>query len=230
MLTSDQKKNIYVKKVGTRGNISIWIVDGFYIRNNIEREFTNFSLNAQFKIIPEKEIWLDKENHPDERRFYIDNALTMYKLCKENTPYLKALEIGSMVEQSERLRAQGNSQNKEFDLNKIHIKLWAATKSGYEIWIVDGNYVRTNCYIYYTEGGHHRVYNFVPTKEIWLDNDLSAKERSFVLLHELFEYLKMGQGLTYHQAHRMASKIEWDARHKKVDINKELANLGFILE
>jgi len=36
-------------------------------------------------------------------------------------------------------------------------------------------------------------HEFVPTGEVWIDNDIVEKERGFVLLHELHERNRMPQ-------------------------------------
>lgn len=40
-----------LKKIGQRGRISIWIVDGSYVRTNIDEEFTNFGQHYRFTYI-----------------------------------------------------------------------------------------------------------------------------------------------------------------------------------
>ncbi len=55
----------YIKKVGERGKIFIWIVDGTYVRTHLDEEFTNFGQHYRFKCIPKDEFWLDKEVQRD---------------------------------------------------------------------------------------------------------------------------------------------------------------------
>jgi hypothetical protein len=78
--------------------------------------------------------------------------------------------------------------------------------------VVDGELVRDLYYIDFTEGGHDKVYKFVPPKEVWIDDDVSPAERKFILLHELHERHLMDLGWTYDKAHPDSSRIEFDGR------------------
>ena len=95
------------------------------------------------------------------------------------------------------------------------------------IWLIDGRLVRSIFDVDFTEGGHGLVYDFVPKNEIWIDDDLSAKERPFVILHELYERSRMARGLAYNQAHKKASRLEWECRHNEKRLAGNLAKLGF---
>jgi len=74
----DTLKPPYVRKVGQRGNITIWVVDGTYVRTQIDEEFTNYAQHYAFKFIPEREFWLDQEAAEDEQQFFIDHLLVEY--------------------------------------------------------------------------------------------------------------------------------------------------------
>jgi hypothetical protein len=76
----------YLKKVGHRGRISIWIVDGTYVRTHIDEEFTNYGQHYRFPNIPEDEFWLDKEGKPDEQKFFIDHLLVEHRLMARGMP------------------------------------------------------------------------------------------------------------------------------------------------
>jgi hypothetical protein len=68
--------------------------------------------------------------------------------------------------------------------------------------------VRSNYSLDFTQGGHDRVYSFIPQHEIWIDDDLSAKERSAVILHEINENNLMSKGMSYLPAHKRSSLKE----------------------
>lgn len=102
-----------------------------------------------------------------------------------------------------------------------------------KVFVVDGQYVRENMNIDFTEGGHHEAFDFIPENEIWLDLDVNVREIKFVLLHELIERrLMKKEGLKYNSSHTEASKRELNARQTdgtKIDnlINEELDKLEF---
>ena len=90
------------------------------------------------------------------------------------------------------------------DFKKIPI----GSRGAINVFIVDGEYIRTNLYIDFVSGGHDLVYGkdgeivndkgvkpFIPDNEIWLDFDLAESEVGFVLLHELYERDKMSKGM-----------------------------------
>ncbi len=223
-------KNIYIKKIGKRGKISIWIVNGEKVRDNVDEEFTNFGEHFAYPAIPEYEFWLDHEAKPNERRFFIDHLLAEWRAMKAGVPFFKALKIGNAKELLERKRT--GDLKKILDKSgapnakKVHSELLGKVKD-ISVWLIDGRLVRSDFDINFTEGGHDRVYKYVPKNEVWIDNDIMPEERPFVLLHELFERLQMEKGLTYNQAHSHASRLEWQARHDEKKLKKHLAELGW---
>ncbi|MCX6726370.1 MAG: hypothetical protein NTY75_00950 [Candidatus Shapirobacteria bacterium] len=219
----------YLRLVGRRGRIKIYLVDGAYVRTNLDEEFTNFGQHYRFACILKNEFWIDHESSPDERRFFIDHLLVEWKLMKAGMSYDKAIDLADIKERSERFRsrdlAKVESKSGLPDPSKVHLKI--LTHAGpFTVYLVDGRLVRSNFDINFTEGGHDLVYTYVPENEVWLDNDLSASELSFVLLHELFERSLMAKGLTYNQAHRHASKLEWRSRHHSVLLISSLKKLN----
>ena len=63
----------YLTNVEERGGITIWIVDGTFVRTHIDEEFTNYGQHYAFKFIPANEFWIDREGKPDEMQFFISN-------------------------------------------------------------------------------------------------------------------------------------------------------------
>ncbi len=230
------KKDFYLEKIGSRGDIDIWIVDGQKVRKEIEREFTNFGQHFRFPIIPEKEFWLDKEAQPNERRFFIDHLLIEWQLQKEGRSYAVAIAEADKKEKAERLKAGDleavKSDTGKLDPEKVHKHLLKKINCNGEdlsVWIVDGRLIRSSFYIDFTEGGHDFVYKFVPKQEVWLDDDLMEKERLYVLLHELNERKLMSQGWTYDKAHANSSEIEWQSRHKPAILEEKLKEMGWLI-
>lgn len=225
-----QNKDIYIKKIGKIGKISIWIVDGEKVRGDLDEEFTNFGQHFRFSIIPEYEFWLDKEAEPNERRFFIDNLLMEWRLMKKGMPFSKAIVIAGAKEQSERKRTGDWKKILDRrgmpDAAKVHSKLLGKIKN-LSVWLVNGRLVRSDFNIDFTEGGHDKVYNFVPKNEVWLDDDIIPEERPFVLLHELYERSLMATGLAYPRAHRKASNLEWQSRHNPKKLAGNLLKFGW---
>ena len=221
----------YLKKVGQRGAISIWIVDGTYVRTHIDEEFSNYGQHYNFKYIPKEEFWLDHESKPDEQKFFIDHLLVEHRLMEKGVPYNDALEKADKIELSER-RKSGDvnklTKGKNLpDAEKVHVRLWKKLETPVSVWIVDGRLVRSVFDDDFTEGGHDYVYEFVPQNEVWIDNDLEEIERPYVLLHELHERNLMAKGWDYNRAHEDSSKIEYHCRQNPNELHIELGKEGW---
>ncbi len=219
-------KKPYIKKLDQIGRISIWIVDGQYIRKSMDEEFTNFGQHFRFRFIPRNEFWIDSEHGPGEQQFFIDHLLVEHRLMAAGMPYDKALVKADAFERNERRRTQQVKDILSLDLehvieniHKILLKKYSGTV---KVWVVKGELVRSVFFIDFTEGGHDKVYRFIPRNEVWLDDDLGAGERKFVLLHELHERHLMSLGWPYPKAHRSASKIEYHCRAHPKDLEADL--------
>ncbi len=224
-------KSPYLEKVGQRGRITIWIVDGTYVRTSIDEEFTNYGQHYSFGFIPENEFWIDREGERDELNFFIDHLLIEHRLMAQGVSYDKALEAADRAEMAERKKS-GDIKKLTGgeglpDAKKVHVKLWKMLSSGVGVWVVDGRLVRSVFDVDFTEGGHDHVYEFVPQNEVWIDNDLAEAERPYVLLHELHERNLMAKGWTYDRAHEDASKLEYHCRHNPNELHMALANEGW---
>lgn len=221
----------YLQKIGERGRISIWVVDGTYVRTHIDEEFTNYGQHYSIQRIPKDEFWLDKEAQDDEQKFFIDHLLVEHRLMEKGVQYDDALEAADRKEMAERKKAGdvrkltkgGNLP----DPKKVHVRLWKRLESAVSVWIVDGRLVRSVFDVDFTEGGHDYVYEFVPQNEVWIDNDLQETERPYVLLHELHERNLMSQGWDYDRAHADSSKIEYHCRHNSNELHAALAKEGW---
>jgi hypothetical protein len=221
----------YLKKAGARGNITVWIVDGMYIRTHIDEEFTNYGQHFAFSFIPDNEFWIDREGKPDELRFFIGHLLVEHRLMAKGFSYDDALAAADSSEREERKNSgdigrlvRGGSLPEP---SGVHLVLWKHLASGISVWIVDGRLVRSVFDVDFTEGGHDHVYEFVPPNEVWIDNDLQDAERPYVLLHELHERNLMGNGMDYGNAHDDASKLEYRLRHNPGELHSALANEGW---
>lgn len=228
----------YIKKLGKFSGFTVWSVDGNYIRKYIDMDFTNFAQHYRFPFIPADEFWIDKEfGKHSETKYFVDHMLVENRLMSEGKSYSEAIDVADKVERRERRKAlmlerkNGNGSKRKKIIDRIRLRLLKQYSGKYlKVWVVDGNLVRDKFRVEFTEGGHDKVYDFVPVNEVWLDDDLSQKERKFVLLHELHERYLMCKGWIYDSnklnerksAHRSATKIEYHCRHYPKDLDKNL--------
>jgi len=225
----DEVKVPYIKKLETVEDFDVWEVDGECIRNKVNREFTNFGQHYSFDFIPTKEFWIDKQHGADETDYFINHMIVEWNMMRNGSKYDDALATADILEKRERsksdlikklekkvssISAQVPKEVYKEKLDKFKVV---------EVWVVSGEAVRGLYFIDFTEGGHHFVYDFIPLNEVWIDDDLSPKERDFVILHELHERYLMSTGMDYNHAHRSSSIIEYKCRTNE-ELLKEAIN------
>lgn len=220
-------KKPYLKKFSIVANFTVWIVDGEYVRDFIDEEFTNYGHHYRFKFIPKNEFWIDNERVPGEEKYYIDSMLVTNRLMSKGISHEEAVKKADAIEKSERSKSElmkkemKLTKDREKLINSLHKKfLKTYSTDKIKVWVVNGELVRDLFFIDFTEGGHDIVYHFMPENEIWLDDDLSPKERKFVLLHEACERNLMLKGKDYNSAHMAASSKEHYCRMHPKETDK----------
>lgn len=220
-MNSVNRNKIYKQELKAVGKYAVWLVDGEYIRKELDENFVGYDAQAHLKFIPKFELWIDKSSNPDEHHFFIDHLLTEAKAIEDGYSYEEASLKADRFEKKERakvidhpaLRApllskEGKHTFPSADiLEKIHTSLYKES-AGLKIWFVDGKAVRDYCDVEYAEGGHDLVYSYIPKNEIWIENSLSTRETQFIVLHELHERNLMSKGKDYHHAHLGATIVE----------------------
>ncbi|MCX6750419.1 MAG: hypothetical protein NTZ83_03100, partial [Candidatus Pacearchaeota archaeon] len=146
--TGDIKK-VYIRKFPEMSGFKIWIVDGKYIRDNIDEEFTNYGQHYSFNFIPKDEFWIDKEMNPGEEKYFIDSMLVMNRLMLKGVENKEAVKIADKIEKRERsksklmrreLKIKKNKGDVTKTVYKYLIKRYSNKKI--KIWIVNGELVR----------------------------------------------------------------------------------------
>lgn len=209
----NHSKKIYHSLLETVDGYNVWLVDGAYIRKNINENFVEYDSNIYKQFIPKKEFWIDIETNPREYPFFITHLLTEIKALNKGFSKNQASSIACRTEKRERLKHIKRSLpfKREADkkiVDKVHFDLLQTYSSKVKIWLIDGKIVRDHFLLDYAEGGHDLVYDFIPEKEIWIEKILTPLERKFIMLHELHERFLMSQGLDYPHAHHGALIVE----------------------
>jgi len=218
-------------------DFKVWLVDGEYIRNNIDIEFTNYARcsgwsgykkSKSFNYIPKNEFWIDKYRIPGEEEYYIQSMLLMTQLLGKGINRKKAIKIADKKEID--LRKKNKTDQKYFKLKKdkvidnIHRNIIKRYSNNIvKVWLVNGRAVRDVFFTDFTHGGNDTVYKFIPKCEIWIDDNVKPSERKFVILHELYERnLMCEKNICYDDAHLLASKLELKYRHNPQGIAKKI--------
>jgi hypothetical protein len=217
----------YIKKFGKVSNFTVWIVDGKYIRDNIDIDFVNYGQHYRYKFIPKNEFWIDKERHPGESHFYLKPLLVEYKLMKKGVNYKDVLKKSDEIEKRERAKSFTKKDIKKLkkakkDSDVVHKRLLREYSRKLKVWIVDGEMVRDFISVDFEKGGHDKVYSFMPKNEIWIDDDVEPSEIKFILVHEMHERKLMSRGMEYLPAHKDSNKIEKFCRKNPKEIDNRL--------
>ena len=221
-----------VKSLDGNSDIDVWYVDGEYIRNNLNEEFTNFAQHETFNFVPDNEFWIDQESNRDECEFFTEHLRHENKLMKDGMSYYDALDEANKVEMQMRqdrgdLNKMIDPRRKLVDPKRAKIRLLKGLEDGVGVWLVDGRLVRSALNIDFTQGGHEYVYEFVPEGEVWIDNDVAWHERAYVILHELHERNKMIEGWSYNKAHEDSSALELSCRKNPAILHVKLLAEGW---
>jgi hypothetical protein len=196
-------KKPYIKKIGKFGGYNVFYVNGYFIRKNHDKEFTNFGSMRYFKFIPKNEFWIDYENGKKEARYFIENFIIIQRELKNGKSYNQAVKTANEHEKKERNKSKflqkiKKIKQKDEILNKVYKKqLFTKYSKKIKIYSVRGDLVRSLFFIDFTEGGHDKVYKFIPANEVWIDDDVYKKEIPYILIHELHERYLMGKGWVY---------------------------------
>ncbi len=202
---------------------SIYSVDTAAVRcvAQPDEEFGNFASRDEFpNLIPRGEIWIGAKNLNKEGVFFIADALARFAAREKGVPDETAYTAGLNTERALRERVNGlkfraGRPHKRVppDLYVEHYITLADRKFPIEVWLIDGNMVRSLYKTDYTEGGHGYVYRWVPKREIWIEKDLDRWELPFIVCHEYLELrLMRDEGIDYDSAHAICSKVEFKLR------------------
>jgi hypothetical protein len=102
------------------------------------------------------------------------------------------------------------------ELEKIGVLKSLITQNvdNFQVYIVDGEYIRKNQNEEFTNFGQHYRYPYIPLKEFWIDQEAEHNEVSFFIDHLLVEYTWMAKGMPYEQAIVEADKAERKERRR----------------
>ena len=92
-----------------------------------------------------------------------------------------------------------------------------------EIWIVDGKLIRELFDNTFFESANDLSNAYIPKNKIWIDADVVAPDRPFVLLHQLYERHFLEKGDNMLEAYKKAGRLESRIRQVPENLSAELA-------
>lgn len=255
-MPTDLNKELKKRMIGRWGKYTVFLVDDETIRNKAKyaEEFGDYGVNlgkkglatANFKFIPENEIWVAKSIRSGERHFVVDNALSYVRNIERGIEPGEAYDKALIREKSERIKdavhklhlkkgvSITNLQHKKI-AEKIYASKYAtikeSNKDNVKIYLVNGEYVRDFYKTDYVEGGHGYVYSWIPKDEIWVDKSIGSKEIPVIILHEYTERTLMKyKKISYVQSHNIALKVEFE--HRGIFNRRDISGLNkrFVLD
>jgi hypothetical protein len=93
-------------------------------------------------------------------------------------------------------------------------------RGDYQVWIVDGTYIRGHIDEEFTNFGQHYRYLYIPEKEFWIDKEAEHDECSFFIEHLLVEHDLMVKGSSYADALTQADQVERREPRRAGDVRK----------
>jgi len=170
----------------------VYIVDGTQVRKS-NKDFTDYGQHYDYpNMIPPDELWLDKGHGHQEYKHYISNMIMENNLIQQGATY----------EEADRMAARKGLQGREVSI-VINKKL-LTNVDGVGIWLVDGKAVRDRYDVDFGQGGHDLTCAWIPTHEIWIDENVSFDERDKVIEGQVSERGKMSGGMKYIPTYREA--------------------------
>lgn len=103
----------------------------------------------------------------------------------------------------------------------IHIKN-IGEHEGLSVWIVDGEKVRKNIDENFVQYDHHARFRFIPSDEIWIDEETNEDERKYFLENISWERKFVSEGMTLEEAVEKADKLEARERRESPRIKNIL--------
>jgi hypothetical protein len=88
----------------------------------------------------------------------------------------------------------------------------------FQVWIVDGAYIRGHTDEEFTNFGQHYRYPYIPDNEFWIDQEAEHDERRFFIDHLLTEHNLMSKGTSYSDAITQADRVERRERRRAGDV------------
>lgn len=221
-------KKPYIRLYRRLKHDRVWIVDGRWIRANLDDEFTNFGHHFGFKFIPKDEIWLDRQHTPGEEKYFVRHALVERWLLSRGMARGRAIDHANRAERAARLKSPrlqrlARDRFAPAVMRRLRRRRLVSYGRRLKVYVVNGELVRGLYHLDFTGGGHDFIYNFIPPNEVWIDDDLNPRERPYYVLHELNERRLMAAGWTYNRAHyESAGVIERKAHRSRSFLRRAL--------
>jgi len=218
---------VYRCLAGQKHGFSIWIVDGYKVRQKIYQEFLYGGNEQRYPFNPKGEIWIDHAVSCEEYELTLAHELNeRHLMAKFGWTYDRAHDSSLAIEVVMRRNFDSICRRHESSLhtvsptdysNKAEIgdlpdslqlqqvyRVPLGTRDGISVWVVDGYLVRKTIFPDFGFSGNDKSYHFIPSGEIWIDGQISCEETEYSIAEELIERKLMVAGKSYSDAYIVA--------------------------
>ncbi len=217
-----RKQEFKKDPIGRYGKYKVLIVDGEAVRNSSSaaEEFGLSGDHIFYSFIPEHEIWIEDSVSESGRQVLIASELYFLRLVagglSKDAAYDRMLAKDKDYRDSVCQSKKNPSAINEKAHSKVYIRRFGHIQDeDIDVWLVNAKKVRDKYKCDWLEAGHGFCYRFVPNNEIWLESGEHPDEFPYLLLHEYVERVLMKYyKKKYHEAHEIASKVEFSMREK----------------
>ena len=238
VLSCTQKRKvdgIYRYYTGKKENFDIWIIDGNRVREKIYKEWLYGGNEQRYIFNPKGEIWIDNAISCEEYDLTVAHELNeRHLMAKFGWTYETAHDSSLMLEQVIRHQNKEICDSHETSLKKVSVldpynkkeirnlpdsiklqniyRIPEGIRDGISIWVVDGYLIRKNIYPDFGFSGNDLAYHFIPSKEIWIDGQVSCEETEYSIALEMAERRLMSEGKSYSDAYEDAVQMIQNSR------------------
>jgi hypothetical protein len=238
VLSCTQKRKVdgvYRYYMGKKENYDIWIIDGNRVREKIYKEWLYGGNEQRYIFNPKGEVWIDNAISCEEYDLTVAHELNeRHLMAKFGWTYETAHDSSLMLEQVIRHQNKEICDSHETSLKKVSVldpynkkeirnlpdsiklqniyRIPEGIRDGISIWVVDGYLIRKNIYPDFGFSGNDLVYHFIPSKEIWIDGQVSCEETEYSIALEMAERRLMSEGKSYSDAYEDAVQMVQNSR------------------
>ncbi|MGH7743816.1 MAG: hypothetical protein ACREQ5_03220, partial [Candidatus Dormibacteria bacterium] len=215
----DEPAEFHQQFVGQFGKFYVYTVDGDAVRNySVEGEdFSDWATHSQLHCIPPERVWVNDELDEDEQAIAASVGLEFLQRIDEGISPAVAASAANRAELKMRGTTQANQRHadkeapREVPIEVYYDPIFPIDDGRVLCWFVNDDAVRSTFYEDWIEGGNHERYAWIPKGQIWVAK--GQPDWPVILLHEFAEQTLMAGGMEYNPAHRLASQLEFNARH-----------------
>jgi len=230
-------RDVYLRRTGRRAGQDIWIVDGARVRRDIFDEFLQGGNDQRYRFVPRNEIWIDGSTSVEEYTYALMHELhERNQMLTKGMTYDRAHREALMLELGARRKnlidsnahelklphmppmdSEGNQEIEDIG-DKVPLRdIYRARlpeRRGLQVWVVDGAIVRRDLFPDFGFAGNDLYYQFIPRREIWIDDQVNCAEMDYQIIHQLRERASMARGADAQTAYGIGSALQIAARRR----------------